>query len=106
MTCLPQCLNSVLNAKGLVGTFNQEKALVGAFSVIVKSSQEYLRTAEKLQMTGDVCSPHVTLCWCRLQWAGWLRWVRGGAGRRDLQAAVSHQPGPVHSKLPPHHHPL
>ena len=55
---------------GLVGTFNQEKALVGAFSVIVKSSQEYLRTAEKLQMTGDVCSPHVTLCWCRLQWAG------------------------------------
>ena len=40
--------------KGLVGTFNQEKALVGAFSVIVKFSQEYLRTAEKLQMTGNV----------------------------------------------------
>ena len=27
--------NSVLNVKALVGTFNQEKALVGAFSVIV-----------------------------------------------------------------------
>ena len=31
-------LNSVLNVKALVGAFNQEKALVGAFSVIVKSS--------------------------------------------------------------------
>ena len=28
--------HSVLNVKALVGTFNQEKALVGAFSVIVK----------------------------------------------------------------------
>ena len=28
------CLNSVLNVKALVGAFNQEKALVGAFSVI------------------------------------------------------------------------
>ena len=35
-----QCLfslNSVLNVKALVGAFNQEKALVGAFSVIVKT---------------------------------------------------------------------
>ena len=30
-------VNSVLNVKALVGTFNQEKALVGAFSVIVKT---------------------------------------------------------------------
>ena len=29
-----QCLNSVLNVKALVGAFNQEKALAGAFSVI------------------------------------------------------------------------
>ena len=29
-------VNSVLNVKSLVGTFNQEEALVGAFSVIVK----------------------------------------------------------------------
>ena len=35
--CIAQCLNSVLNVKALVGTFNQEKALVGAFSMIVKT---------------------------------------------------------------------
>ena len=29
--------NSVLNVKALVGAFNQEKALIGAFSVIVKT---------------------------------------------------------------------
>ena len=33
---LAYCLNSVLNVKALIGAFNQEKALVGAFSVIVK----------------------------------------------------------------------
>ena len=33
---LAWCLNSVLNVKALVGAFNQEKALVGAFSVIVQ----------------------------------------------------------------------
>ena len=33
---LAQCLNSVLNVKALVGAFNQEEALVGAVSVIVK----------------------------------------------------------------------
>ena len=30
------CLKCVLNVKALVGAFNQEKALVGAFSVIVQ----------------------------------------------------------------------
>ena len=34
------CLNSVLNVKALVGAFNQEKALVGAFSVIVQAVVE------------------------------------------------------------------
>ena len=32
-----KCLISVINVKALVGAFNQEKALVGAFSVIVKT---------------------------------------------------------------------
>ena len=32
--CLALCLDRVLNVKALVGTFNQEKALVGALSVI------------------------------------------------------------------------
>ena len=36
---LAYCLNSVLNVKALVGTFNQEKALVGDFSVIVKTDE-------------------------------------------------------------------
>ena len=35
-------VNIVLNVKALVGAFNQEKALVGAFSVIVKSSQSFV----------------------------------------------------------------
>ena len=37
--CLALCLNSysVLNVKALVGAFSQEKALVGASSVIVKT---------------------------------------------------------------------
>ena len=33
-------LHSVLNVKALVGAFNQEKALVGAFPVIVKTDCE------------------------------------------------------------------
>ena len=33
-----KCLNNVLNAEAQVGAFNQVKALVGAFSVIVKTS--------------------------------------------------------------------
>ena len=32
---------SVLNVKVLVGAFNQEKALVGAFSVIVKTDGSF-----------------------------------------------------------------
>ena len=34
--CLAKCLNNVLNVKAVVAAFNQEKALVGAFSVIVQ----------------------------------------------------------------------
>ena len=34
--CLAQCLSSVLNVKVVVAAFNQEKVLVGAFSVIVQ----------------------------------------------------------------------
>ena len=32
-----KCFHSVFNVKALVGAFNQEKALVGAFSVTVKT---------------------------------------------------------------------
>ena len=37
---LAYCLNSALNVKALIGAFNQEKALVGAFSVILKTDCE------------------------------------------------------------------
>ena len=37
-----KCLDSVLNVKALVGAFNLEKALVVAFSVIVKSSRTFV----------------------------------------------------------------
>ena len=35
------CVNSILNVKALVGAFNQEKALVGAFSVVVEPMEHY-----------------------------------------------------------------
>ena len=38
--CLAYCLNRVLNVKALVNAFNQENALVGATSVIVKTDSE------------------------------------------------------------------
>ena len=47
--CLAQCLNSVLNVKALVGAFNQEKALVGAFSVIVKPIEHYTALVTTVQ---------------------------------------------------------
>ena len=37
---LAKCLNSVLNVKAVVAAFNQEKALVGAFSVITNLRME------------------------------------------------------------------
>ena len=40
--CLEQCLENFFNVKALVGTFNQEKALVGAFSMIVKYSRTFV----------------------------------------------------------------
>ena len=57
---LAQCLNSVLNVKALVGAFNQEKALVGAFSVIV---QPINRFAELFlcRVCGDNCFVFVLL---------------------------------------------
>ena len=42
VACLEQCLNSVLYVKVLVCAFNQEKALVGAFSVVGKSLRTFV----------------------------------------------------------------
>ena len=46
-----QCIISVLNVKVLVGPFNQEKVLVGAFSVIVKLHVIFSKGRSQLQFT-------------------------------------------------------
>ena len=46
-------MNSVLNVKALVGAFNQEKALVGAFSVIVQPVVEPMDRFTALVLTDD-----------------------------------------------------
>ena len=54
---LAQCLNSFLNVKAVVAAFNQEKALVGAFSVITN-----LRMGLHLNLQWYNNSQHITLC--------------------------------------------
>ena len=44
---LAKCLNSVLNVKAVVAAFNQEKALVGAFSVITNLRMELFEALEQ-----------------------------------------------------------
>ena len=46
------CLNNFLNGKALVGAFKQKKALVGAFSVIVKSSRTFFSSSSD-ESVGD-----------------------------------------------------
>ena len=63
---MQRCLNSVLNVKALVGAFNQEKALEGDFSVIVKPMEHYtalIRTTLACH-TPDTVSP--LQLWCVL----------------------------------------
>ena len=50
--------NSVLNVKVLVGAFNQEKALIGTFSVIVKTDGSFAALVPTLLL---LLSPHHTL---------------------------------------------
>ena len=54
-------INSVFNAKALVGAFNQEKAIVGAFSVIVKPVLEPMDrfTALVRRYQGDTGTGHL-----------------------------------------------
>ena len=90
------CLNSVLNVKALVGAFNQEKALVGAFSVIVQPVVEpmdrFATLIEILALTSLLAERH----------PGPLRGGGGGGGggggllaphsRRLRPVAVVHAP--------------
>ena len=43
-----KCLNSVLNVKAVVAAFNQEKALVGAFSVITNLRMDLFETLVRI----------------------------------------------------------
>ena len=44
---LAWCINRFLNVKVLVGTFHQEKTLIGAFFVIVKSSWTFVSSSNQ-----------------------------------------------------------
>ena len=46
------CLNSVLNVKAVVAAFNQEKALLGAFSVITNLRMELFEALLATQYPG------------------------------------------------------
>ena len=61
--------SSVSNVKALVGTFNQEKALVVAISVIVKSFLTFVCSStgtEKLSLTSNWQLPQPRLSLCSL----------------------------------------
>ena len=69
--CLAWCLKSVLNVKAVVGSFNQEKDLEGAFSVIVKSWRNLREPSfEALHLTR---TPH-----CRSAWEPGPSWAMCG----------------------------
>ena len=70
-----------MDGKALVGAFNQEKALVGAFSVIVKSSQtfEALVTSECPPRLQPRCSLMATKTVPRLE-GGDRDWSRTRIG--------------------------
>ena len=57
---LARCLNSVLDVKGVVAAFNQEKALVGAFSVITYFRMELFESLLDTPATTGPWSPLIT----------------------------------------------
>ena len=62
---LAQCLNSILNVKAVVAAFNQEKALVGAFSVITNLRMELLSSAVSRGGSGEGSTSLTTERWRR-----------------------------------------
>ena len=55
---LAWCLNSVLNVKAVVAAFNQEKALVGAFSLIMNLRMELFEALELVLGAGVLMLVH------------------------------------------------
>ena len=79
-------LNSILNVKAQVGTFNQEKAIVGVFSVIVKTNGSFAAL---------VCTHCVLVCGRRGQLRV-LRRGRGDGGQQHRHPRQPRQPQPRH----------
>ena len=66
--------HSVLNKKALVCTFNQEKALIGAFSVIAKSSRTFINLRFKLYNRPRTAT-------IPTKFSGWVMWVAWSRGQ-------------------------
>ena len=77
---------SCLNVKAVVAAFNQEKALVGAFSVIVQPLVEPMdRFAALIETVETVETQFNGFCfssaWCMKVWRP-VQWCRAGTERR------------------------
>ena len=75
--------------KALVGAFNQEKALVGASSMIVKSSRNLRQPSfQALQFMSIVCvgleCDHEPFLLSVFLLSAWKKDLVGGAGRRQF----------------------
>ena len=78
MTCLPQCLNSVLNAKVLVGTFYQEKALLRG--LLLRDCEVFTGVSEDSREAADDWGCDAVLVQAAVGWVAAVgaRW-RGAA---------------------------
>ena len=64
-----QRLLSVLNVNVVVGAFNQEKALVGVFSMIVKTDDSFAALILTVPVIQQYCTLYIFLC--RVGLLGW-----------------------------------
>ena len=86
------CLNSVLSVKAVVAAFNQEKALVGAFSVITNLRMDLFEALFTTQHNiGEMileAGPSRSYSWSwRLQYALHDQWTGACMRRRTAAAA-------------------
>ena len=91
--CLAKCLYSVLNVKVVVATFNQEKALVWAFSVITNLRMELFEALVCVECVG---AP-VTGAGLQPTLAPWSRW--GGHSRHSGLSSAKYLTVSSHSSI-------
>ena len=58
------CLNCLLNVKVIENAFNQEKALVGAFSLIAKTDVLFAALGQYGYVVCSMSSCHLVVCGC------------------------------------------